>query len=73
VPALQFSIEPGVETSKKYLEFSWTMIEFNTNNLTLNLNFTFPKMVSKNKIKDYLYAQINDDLLFSDRQGNTIT
>ncbi len=42
------------------------MIEFNTNNLTLNLNFTTPKMVSKNKIKDYLYAQINDDLLFSD-------
>jgi len=56
VPSLQLSIEPGVDTSQKYLEFSWTMIEFNTNNLTLNLNFTFPRMVSKNKIKDYLYA-----------------
>jgi len=67
VPALQLSIKPGIETSQKYLEFSWTMIEFNTNNLTLNLNFTTPKMVSKNKIMDYLYAQINDDLLFSDR------
>ena len=67
MPSLQLSIEPGVDTSMKYLEFSWTMIEFNTNNLTLNLNFTFPRMVSKNKIKDYLYAQINDDLLFSDR------
>ena len=67
MPSLQLSIEPGVDTSQKYLEFSWTMIEFNTKNLTLNLNFTFPRMVSKNKIKDYLYAQINDDLLFSDR------
>ncbi len=67
MPALQLSIQPGVDTSQKYLEFSWTMIEFNTNNLTLNLNFTTPKMVSKNKIMDYLYAQINDDLLFSDR------
>jgi len=49
------------------------MIEFNPRNLTMNLNFTNPKMISQDTINDLLYVKINDETLFSDRQGITVT
>ena len=46
VPVLQLWIKPGLDSNEKYLEFNWTMIEFNTTNLTLQLNLKYPKKVS---------------------------
>ena len=42
------------------------MIEFNTTNLRLHLNFTYPQLISmtKYKLKDYLAIKINGNYLF---------
>jgi hypothetical protein len=72
VPVLELSIKPGLDSNEKYLEFNWTMIEFNTTNLTLDLNFKYPKMVSYHKLRDYLTAKINGNDYFADKRGNSI-
>ncbi len=52
MPVLELSIKPGLDSIEKYLKFDWTMIEFNTTNLTLHLNLKYPEIVSKNKLLD---------------------
>ncbi len=64
MPVLDLSINPGPDSILKYLEFTWTVIEFSTTNLTLHLNFTYPKIVSRHKLMDYLAAQINGNTFF---------
>jgi hypothetical protein len=64
VHVLDLSIKPGLDSIAKYLKFKWTMIEFNTTSITLKLNFKYPKLVSKYKLRDYLTAQVNGNLYF---------
>ncbi len=66
VPALELSINPGLDTTQKYFEFNWTMTEFNTTYLMLHLNFAYPELISKTKykLKDYLAVKINGNDLF---------
>ena len=69
---LELSIKPGLDSNEKNLEFKWKMIEFNNTNLTLHLNFKYPKMVSYHKLRDYLTAKINGNDYFADKRGNLI-
>ena len=54
----------------KYLEFSWKIVEINTTNMTLHLDFKYPKKVSENDILDYLKAKVNGNFYFQDDYGS---
>ena len=54
----------------KYLEFSWKIVEFNTTNMTLHLDFKYLKKVSENDILNYLKAKVNGNFYFQDDYGS---
>ncbi len=66
MPVLELSIKPWGDVVEKYLEFSWKMVEFNKTNMTLHLDFKYPKKVSENNILDYLKAKVNGNFYFQD-------
>ena len=66
MPVLELSIKTWGNIVDKDLEFSWQMVEFNTANMTIHLDFKYPKRVSENNILDYLDAKINGNFYFRD-------
>jgi hypothetical protein len=72
IPVLEFSIKTWGNIVDKDLEFSWKMVEFNTANMKIHLDFKYPKRVSENDILDYLDAKINGNSYFRDNYGNKI-
>jgi hypothetical protein len=72
MPVLELSIKTWGNIVDKDLEFSWKMVEFNTANMKIHLDFKYPKRVSENDILDYLDAKINGNSYFRDNYGNKI-